>query len=891
MQKSFFLLCLAVLLPARTLAVELVLAENGESSYQIVIPDRVADKVDKVVDQWLLMTAKLMEAAFRTNGFDVAVVRESARMLEKPSLYLGATEFAKKNDIKVEQHNDWTYYQKVVGKDLIIVGNDRQDPAKTISGTGTSLALLGTVKGACDFLRQYVGVRFLFVNMAQNRYATGGKSESASEEDGSLAIDTRSIAFVPVKRIAVPADLDLQKTPMLRACADGNHETFYYIANNFFPLLSSVQGATVHWGDLISRAEYAANHPEYFALKPDGTRACEDPVSVTGGGEEKHCPTHPGVQYLMVRGMERLIEGGDKTIMIMPPDAYRLCWCNCERCTSLFGGTAKSWKEIQVRGRSGKLWKAYFAITERLRQKYPEARIVLWDYQDTPIGSVREFPENVIPKLQFGKQADFDGLEDIRIPAGICGLEETFTAFGMGGPYLPERTPEYIAGLVQSMANCNMQWTTRDGAIGYVRGLQAPAYYVYGRMMDDPSADWRVIFEEFCTAAFGDVAPVMTQFYDRLHEQIALYSDFFGIMMPAWKSARTTYRNNKWHVMSMYPPEYCAAADALLASAEHGTKDPDVKARLHLLRIEFDYLRDLSRIFHLHSAWLLDRSPEFLNPLVDAIDAWRTRLKAPSGSASKPLDDWLEMHPFNGHGYSHAALESSSYQQQWNTTCLNWDTAAIRGGILENKYRLPVPVVAEAPGLDDDAWEQVPEQVLRVRGDMPFLAVRTTLKALRDRDHLYIRLDCLNPAEHPEDIPEVNAERDVFKQEHVELGIQPSAGGPIYRLAANPAAGARYDAAWTRDAGQPKEDMTWNGRWEFASRTTGEKGPWSLPGRVWTAWFRIPFAELSGATPTAGETWGFNTARRRINPGVNQHLLWHDAPSVTDPQTLGTLVF
>ena len=591
MVKKLLSLCLLALVSVMANAAELVIAKNGKSDYQIVIPDRATDKAavkaaDDIVDRWLFMTAKLMEAAFRTNGFDVAVVRESARAPERPGIYLGATDFAKKNGIKAEQHDDWTYYQKVVGKDLIIVGNDRRDPVKTISGTGgmLPLALLGTVKGACDFLRQYVGVRFLFLNTSLDRYVARG--------EGASQIDTRSIAFLPVKRIAVPADLDLQKTPMLRACADcdANRETFYYIANNFFPMLSSVQGSIVHWEKIIPRAEYAASHPEYFALKPDGTRTCEDPVSVNEVGEEKHCPTHPGVQDLMVQALERLVQDGEKTIQIMTPDAHRLCWCNCERCTRLFGGKAESLKEVWARSRTGKLWQVYFAIMERLRQKYPEARFVIWDYQATPICTVREYPKNVIPQAQIGKPADLDRLEGIRFPAGICGLEETFTGFGAAGQFLPERTPEYIAGIVQSMARWNVKWTTRDGAIGHVRGLQAPVYYVYGRMLDDPSADWRGIFEEFCTAAFGDVAPVMTRFYNQLHEQIAHYSDFFGVFMPAWNPKyRGTYRNNKWHVMSMYPPEYCAAADGMLASAERRTKDPDVKARLHvrIFRPEF----------------------------------------------------------------------------------------------------------------------------------------------------------------------------------------------------------------------------------------------------------------------------------------------------------------
>ncbi len=891
-QKSFFLLFCAILLPTRILRAELVLAEKGVSSYQIVIPDQVAgNDENEIVDRWLMMTGKLIEAAFRTNGFEIAVVRESAKIPEKPGIYLGATEFARKNGLRTD-FEDWTYQLKVVGQDLAIVGADHRDPTKTIRSTHTPLALLGTVKGACDFLRQYVGVRFLFMNMNQSHYGTRGDGMDVLE-DGKLVVDTRSLAFLPMQRIAIPTDLDLQKTPMLRACSDLEHETFFHIANNFFPLLSSIQGASTSWHQIISRDAYGKDHPEYFALMADGRRACDHPVEGARGLEQL-CPTHPEVQALMTQGLERLIQAGNKTIRLSPPDAYYLCWCNCERCLRLFGGRGDTWADVYVRGRSGKLWDVYFGITEPLRKQYPEVRIVLWDYQDTPITSVREFPENIIPQLQFGKQADFDRLKGITIPAGICGLEETFTGFGVGGPYLPERTPEYIAGLVQSMARSKMQWTTRDGSMGYVRGLQASAYYVYGRMMDDPSADWRVIFEEFCTAAFGDVAPVMIRFYDGLHEQIALYSDFFGIMMPAWdrKYGRSQYRDNKWHVMSMYPPEYCAAADALLTSAERQTKDPDVKARLHLIRIEFNYLSDLSRIFHLHSAWLLNPSPEFLNPLLDALDAWRAGLESLAGGTGsngfKPLADWPEMRPFNGHFFSHAALEGSSYQQRWNTTCLNWDTGAIRSGVLKNQYRLSVPLVMEAPGLDGDAWEQAPEQVLRIRNDMPFRAVRTTFKVLRDRDHLYIRFDSLNPGDHPENLPKIQAERDVFTQEYVELGIQPVAGGTIYRLVANPSGGVRYDSASTFDAGKQKEDVAWNGRWEFDFRTTGEKGPWNLGVRNWTAWFKIPFVELGGSAPAAGQAWRFNAARYR---NVSQYLLWHDAQSVTDPQALGTLEF
>jgi hypothetical protein len=139
----------------------------------------------------------------------------------------------------------------------------------------------------------------------------------------------------------------------------------------------------------------------------------------------------------------------------------------------------------------------------------------------------------------------------------------------------------------------------------------------------------------------------------------------------------------------MYPPEYCAAADSLLTSAEKAATDPNVKARLHLIRIEFDYIRKLSQIFYLQDAWAINASKANLDALLNAIDDWHAYLGKFAGgtgrSTFKPLSDWPEIRPFNGHFYLHAALEEDRYQQQWKNTCLNWDTQAIRAGTITNK--------------------------------------------------------------------------------------------------------------------------------------------------------------------------------------------------------------
>jgi len=282
-----------------------------------------------------------------------------------------------------------------------------------------------------------------------------------------------------------------------------------------------------------------------------------------------------------------------------------------------------------------------------------------------------------------------------------------------------------------------------------------------------------------------------------------------------------------------------------------------------------------------------------LDALLDAIDDWHADIERLAGgtgrSTFKPLSDWPEMRPFSGHFYTHAALVNEGYQQQWNKTCLNWDTKAIRAGILTDKRQLKVAKVDAAPAVDSKAWDKAPESLLKDRGGMPFSNVRTSVRVLRDSDNLYVRIESLYPSKHPEDVYKTAADGNIFTQEYVELAVMPpNSGEKVYRLAVNPVEGSHYDSVFTPEKrNRMAEDAKWNGKWEFAFKTNMKKGVWNQPERIWTAWFKIPFSDFQAKAPAAGEVWGFNAARNRIG----QQMLWSDAKSVTDTKTIGELVF
>lgn len=183
----------------------LVLAANGKSDYQVIIPDNLSAPK---VGEWLRQSALLVQSAFKSNGFILEIALESKSDLTRPGIYLGDTKFARSNGFQVGKLSNWGYIHKVAGRDLIIAGPDVSAPDENDTKSDISL---GTVKGVCDFLRKYVGTRFLY--------------------PGNTGIE-----FLQKAVISVPADLNEVNTPLVKFNYSLTWKTgFYEIANNMFP--------------------------------------------------------------------------------------------------------------------------------------------------------------------------------------------------------------------------------------------------------------------------------------------------------------------------------------------------------------------------------------------------------------------------------------------------------------------------------------------------------------------------------------------------------------------------------------------------------------------------------------------------------------------------------
>ena len=154
-------------------AAELVLLSDGKSDYQIVVPDHVETEL---LTECLNQAARLVQTAFLANGAEVPVVREKKRDPAKPALFLGNTEFARRQGVDVTKLRDWSYVHRVVGQDVIVAGHDHPPRGETTNRRRPNWARIGTANAAAPAMRRLAArsplrvTTLLTVNRTKERF-------------------------------------------------------------------------------------------------------------------------------------------------------------------------------------------------------------------------------------------------------------------------------------------------------------------------------------------------------------------------------------------------------------------------------------------------------------------------------------------------------------------------------------------------------------------------------------------------------------------------------------------------------------------------------------------------------------------------------------------------
>ena len=853
-------------------AADLSLLSEGKSDYQIVVPDTLETPA---LSECLNQTARLVQTTFAANGVEVAVVTESQRDAMKPALLLGNTRFAQQHGVDVTKLRDWSYVHRVSGRDIVIAGHDHVPKAPATEPRRPNWDRVGTAKAAVDFLREFMGVRFLYPELP-----------GYTPVSGAARIDLRNspaIEYLPMKAITVPDSLDVTKTPLLHV--NSSHPaggSFYDLAHNRFPRVDEQFGG--HTWERAVPAELFAEHPEYFALIGD---ARLQPV----GGGAQYCLSNPDVRERIYRDLAGHFDRGFESVDLGQPDGFREC--QCSKCEALYG-TGKDWSE--------KIWLFNRHVAERLDKSHPGRQVTMMSYILTaaPPKSFKAFPANTCIMLTGTNEEDIAPWRGIEVPRGFTGYVYNWCP-NLGTRYTPMRTPGYIELQVQRLAANRIQSLYRDGP-GQLFGLEGPVYYTMGRMFDDPqNSHAKDLLPEFCDAAFENksIAFYMRAFYDELYNAIALYSDHLGTRNDVWTfkplptdaRARKTVTDPFQLIAFLYTPKVLAAMESHLAQSEKLATLPKVRTRLALVRTEFNYLKHFVRVAHLHQAWQIVPDQPSLHRLLDAIDARNAFIATLFAKGHQR--EWNHvLFPFPGHDAKHLQLAYDGYQEPYANTCFNWNTQALRHAPPVGLKKLAIAKKTAKLTLDSPAWQDAATHELTLVPPLHALPRKTTLRLLYDTAALHIRTEAELGAETQ--FAPFNRDRILTHQEAIDVYVAPNPSQPlVYRFTQGANAASKYDAVNGRiadplDPRFGKDDPTWNGEWTSETRV-------DAANKRWYAHLVIPFSTLGVEVPAKGITWKTNFGRNHALPRETiDRAIWSSSQTSThmdDTAVMGEIVF
>lgn len=185
---------------------DLILGFRGKSKYQIIVPDQTSTETER---ESVWRAAELLQTAFGAHGIRLEIKKEPEADQERPSFYLGATNFAAAHGCGAAELGTDSYMHKVVSHHIIIRGDDAPDTLAGKRGRPkeTPLPHEGTLFGTAEFLYRFVGARF-------------------------LSPDQSGTTFLPLSIIHVPRSLNVKASPRFVEHDCHNSAELFYTANH-----------------------------------------------------------------------------------------------------------------------------------------------------------------------------------------------------------------------------------------------------------------------------------------------------------------------------------------------------------------------------------------------------------------------------------------------------------------------------------------------------------------------------------------------------------------------------------------------------------------------------------------------------------------------------------
>lgn len=502
---------------------------------------------------------------------------------------------------------------KFDGCKLMVKGNVLYLLGKDNPGTATHdyVGARGTCRAVIKFLEDFAGVRW---------FLPGPQG-----------------AVVPsAATIHVPPDLDEVFQPAFaysegRSLYDVNildapGNTIAALANNYRQALK-VSGGGHTWGHAVPIEKYFKDHPEYYAL-------------INGKRSDHHhhhlCTSNPDVKRLLVEYLQTRFDQGYDWQAIGQSDGWQRCQCDdCEKLDNYRGGAGGMRFEEFMYAPEGlrktlpeRIFLLHKAVIDELAKSHPDKKVMLMCYAPTtwPSKKIDYFGDNVIGEIMHPNPEVLEAWsKKVNGQVAYTCWFNTQCPMGVNIHFSPAELAERIRwlheqGIVGLTAHTEANW-----------GLEGPLFYMMGRLMGDPSQDYKAIVEEYCHGVYGKAGNTMVEFFDQIYARIPqiVPLDPRDIVANGRNITMSQEMQTTDILLAQYPPEFLDQLEALLSKAEGEADTEQARGWMRLTRDFFDFNKLLTHMLISYRTYQSNETRDNwleLEQRVEAFDACRMKI-------------------------------------------------------------------------------------------------------------------------------------------------------------------------------------------------------------------------------------------------------------------------
>lgn len=496
------------------------LVRGGKGAAAIVIPDEKGADVSRLKDGrknlgiYELAAEELQYYVERSTGARLPIVR-AADFGDGPAVFIGMSDAARKAGFTQPELDPEAFQVITRNNCLAILGTDKKvgmlgGPDGTVVEEPL-IQIMGQLFGVYDFIERYLGVRFYW-----------------QREDGTVVPGESDVMVPPVNYTDWPVMTDREMW-RLHGIADGGPDPWLFYRKWRAGYGTGIKINHTHhggWGK-----EYGDTHPEYFALKKDGTRA----IKTVHGSDL--CYSNPDVMRQDIENLKRFYETrgewrgpwGDWVMLprashipFLPSDCFG--GCECAGCKKIVNR-----RRIEIPGLEGQTELIHHynaAIAGEIGKLWPEKWVVAGAYSEYTLPpETVTFPDNVIAVVcimdglayhkepttreywfeVIDKWTKLTGGRPIHIWHYGCWPQEGT----MAPVHIPRLTVEWhraAKGRVAGEMVCGI--LDDNFALGHLSA------YFWARAMWNPDFDVDAALDEYYRLMYGPAEPAMKQYFN-----------------------------------------------------------------------------------------------------------------------------------------------------------------------------------------------------------------------------------------------------------------------------------------------------------------------------------------------------------------------------------------